>query len=193
MESMGIPVGEINYYKCYSLDSDTMREQEWVVDVDNNEIETGIQWTAKDNYYKFYARQSFQGLPIYYSDSELGISLNNVCMPIQVLIGENGICSLDLEKIYRFEEGEEPIILLETDEIIQNLCARYSDVLTSNQYTIYNSELMYYAKKVEDNSYTLLPVWVFEMWEQEKGAEAEDKHFEIVILDAQTGNEVSTE
>lgn len=191
--NMGVMIGDIEYYNCYSLDADTMKQQEWLVDHDNNKIETGIVWTEDDNYYKFFARQSFQQLPIYYSGSELGIALSNDCMPIQMLVGENGICSLDMERIFTFEEGEEDVSLIDTKDIIEIVKAHYTEALTSTQYVIDNAELMYYAKKNNGNEYTLIPVWIFEVEQSYRHNGMEYSDLEILMLNAQSGDEVMTE
>ncbi len=189
LEKVGIPLGKIDYFNCYSLDSETMKKQEYMVDSDGNQIETGYNYKETDNYYQFYARQSFQKLPVYYTENGWGISLSNSCMPIQILAGENGICALALDKIFIFKEDNEKISLLDTDEVIQKVIERYDDLLTKKEYTIHHAELMYYAKKINRGIYMLIPAWVFETVE----GKGDDMIYDILIMDAQTGEEVSTE
>lgn len=190
LEEIGVPLGPISYYQCFSLDAETMKKQECLLDADGNKIDIGIIWTEQDNYYRFFARQSFQELPIYYADSEWGSGLDKSCMPIQMLIGEGGLCNVSLEKTFSFVEGQEPITLLDTDDIVESVIAKYSELLTENKFSINNAELMYFAKKEGLDEYTLIPVWLFEVVERYND---ENIGWHMLILNAQTGKEVPTE
>lgn len=189
LSEVGVELGELDY-QYYVLKETLMKEQEWMVDNNGENVELDIDWGKNDNFYNVYARQSFQGLPVYYTNSDLGIGLSNRSMPIHMLLDENGICAVNMEKVFKFTKGEKAVSLIDVKEIINNIIDIYFEGAFETKYSINQGELMYYAKKVNENQYNMIPVWIF-MVEEDDNGESVLSH--VLMFDAVTGDEVPTE
>lgn len=195
MEKSGLPIGDIDYGKCYFLDQETMKEQEGVPDCEGNLVSSGYAWSDADNYYRLYARQTYQGLPVYYTDGEMGVGLSLRVMPITATVkrDDHTLIECFIERLYEFTSGEEPLELMSTDEIMESVKFRYEDILTENKFSIENAELMYYVCTANGKAYgecEMIPVWVFEVYETDNTGYAA---YESFMLNAVTGEEVYVE
>lgn len=177
----------------YELDRENMEEESGRVNVLTGEFEKiDHDWSEDDNYYRFYARQTHQGLPIFYTDGELGCSLSVECMPCNGLVRKENmqLCELFIERVYSFEESDKIISLLGQDEIIEIVKSRYNDLMTDNKFYIDKAELMYYVQSdFSESKKLLIPVWVFEVYEEDSVNKG-DNSYDLFMIDATSGEEV---
>lgn len=195
MEKSKLPIGDMDYGKCYFLNQETMKEQEGVQDYEGNLVSSNYTWSDADNYYRIYARQTYQGLPVYYTDGELGVGLSLRVMPVTATVKQNDHTLVDcsIERLYEFSSDGESLELMNTDEIMELVRFRYEDILTESKFSVENAELMYYVYPADGNAYSeceMIPVWVFEAYEIDDTGYAS---YESFMLNAVTGEEVYVE
>lgn len=191
LNESGYEIGDTDYL-YYSLDAETLAQEEVVTDKDGEVIEgAGREWTGEDDCYAFFASQVYEGLPVYFGYQEFpeDSAENRV---IQALYSARGIEDLRATKIYSFTPSQEKIQLKEFDAIAQTVADKYGNILSGEHYKVTRAKLYQVPVKDVSGSYELKVAWLFEIHAQgTDSATGESYDFtQINFIDAETGEEI---
>lgn len=188
--SAGYELGETESV-CYSLDAQTMAQQERSYDMEGNVITGQYEWDASDNGYYFFLKQMHHGLPVYFG-REPFLDDGEDSMPVQAVYTENGFVRLDVTWLYTFTNGTEPVALLDFDAAVEAVASKYGDVLSEVNYLIRRATLYEMPIATQSGEYEVKPVWQFEVkesgFDSELGRDFENTLF--TFIDAETGKEI---
>lgn len=195
LEKMGIELGETEC-RVYALDYQSLQKNEYAMDMDGNE-DTSIykdNWSEEDNCYYFFIRQKIGNLPEYHPYSDLFKNPIEENAPIKVLYSQNGIESLEIERLYDFaEEQGKTISLMPFEEVTEAVTYKYNQLLTGAKYYVTDATLYYMAENGGDGNYQMFPVWIFNVEETvESNGEATSSSL-LVFVNACTGEEIAME
>ena len=170
----------------YSLDYETMKENEKVLDMDGEPDKSAYkpEWSSKDNCYYLCIRQSVNGIPVGYKYADADENINEYNAPIQLLYSSSGIEFLSIDKMFDFSDKNEEVVLADMDKVSVCIAKKYNDILTEAKYSVSKLELHYICVKESETKYTVRPAWVVTMSEI-----GDDTPFQMII-DAQTAEEI---
>ena len=176
-------------YVSYSLDHSTLQNEEVHYDMDGNidPSENKDQWTQEDDCYYVALRQIFNGVPIYYPYVSTFVNEDVENYPINAMVNENGIFSLNIDQVFEFADEEKIDSVVEFDTVFDAVSDKFNDILGDSTYVFDLAELVYYVDlSSDDGTYEAYPIWII------KGKEISgDNESEIqVFIDAQTGDEI---
>lgn len=178
-----------NEYQGYALDYQTMKEQEWHMDIDGNRDSTSYKenWSEEDDCYYFAIHQMYKGLPLYHPYSGAFINASPANAPVIALVSDKGIQQIDVEMVFDMTEENEKIQLQPIENVVAVIAEKYNQILGDSQYEMQTARLYYY---VDLNSgvgtYDVKPVWIVKGIEKVRG---EEKELQIIV-DAQTAKEI---
>ena len=179
-----------NYkYKAYALDHSVMESEECHTDMDGNidNASYKVSWTEEDDCYYFVMRQLFEGIPVYHKYANHFIEESDMNTPVQVIVSAEGIESLDIEKIFTFDDVEQVENLVSFDQIAKTTSDKFNMILGNGRYTVTSAELYYYVDLSEgDGTYSVLPCWILKGMQDSNG---ETNNIQVIV-DAQTGEEI---
>ncbi len=186
LDSLGAGLGSDYFINMYSLDYETMKENEKVLDIDGEPDKSAYkpEWSSKDNCYYLCIRQSVNGIPVGYKYADADENINEYNAPIQLLYSSSGIEFLSIDKMFDFSDKNEEVVLADMDKVSACIAKKYNDILTESKYSVSKLELHYICVKESETKYTVRPAWVVTM--SEIGA---DTPFQMII-DAQTAEEI---
>ncbi|RDU23438.1 hypothetical protein [Anaerosacchariphilus polymeriproducens] len=182
---------EIQSYKVYCLDYQTLQKEEHCVDMDG-QIDNGAykeSWTEDDNCYYFFAGQEFEGIPVYHVYAEIFHEVSEAYSPVKVIYSKNGIEDLEVERVFDFSKETEQVSLAEFDKIAQTVVNKYHRILGDSTYKVVSAELYYMVDILNGkDSYHVFPVWILEIEENtpEEGMENKVQ----MVIDAVTAEEI---
>ncbi len=186
-DSLGAGLGSEYFLNMYSLDYETMKENEEVFDM-NDEIDKSAykpNWSSKDNCYYLCIRQSVNGIPVGYKYSDADADINECNAPIQLLYSSSGIEFLNIDRMFDFSDKNEDIVLADMDKVSDCIAKKYNDILNESKYSVNKLELHYICIKEGESKYIVHPAWVATMNEI-----GETTHNFQMIIDAQTAEEL---
>ena len=186
LDSLGAGVGSDYFINMYSLDYETIKENEEVLDV-NDEIDKSAykpNWSSQDNCYYLCIRQSINGIPVGYKYSDADENINEYNAPIQILYSSSGIEFINIDRMFDFSDKNEEVVLADMDKVSACIAKKYNDILNEAKYSVSKLELHYICVKESETKYTVRPAWVVTM--SEIGG---DRPLQMII-DAQTAEEI---
>ena len=186
LDSLGAGLGSDYFINMYSLDYETMKENEKVLDMDGEPDKSAYkpEWSSKDNCYYLCIRQSVNGIPVGYKYADADENINEYNAPIQLLYSSSGIEFLSIDKMFDFSDKNEEVVLADMDKVSVCIAKKYNDILTEAKYSVSKLELHYICVKESETKYTVRPAWVVTMSEI-----GDDTPFQMII-DAQTAEEI---
>lgn len=187
LDSLGAGVGSDYFINMYSLDYETMKENEEVLDMDGGLDKSAYKsnWSSKDNCYYLCIRQSVNGVPVGYKYSDADENINEYNAPIQLLYSSSGIEFLNIDRIFDFSDKNEEVVLADMDKISACIAKKYNDILNEAKYSVNKLELHYICIKESETKYTVRPAWVVTMSQI-----GENTYNFQMIIDAQTAKEI---
>ena len=186
LDSLGAGLGSEFFLNMYSLDYETMKENEKVLDMDGEPDKSAYkpEWSSKDNCYYLCIRQSVNGIPVGYKYADADENINEYNAPIQLLYSSSGIEFLSIDKMFDFSDKNEEVVLTDMDKVSACIAKKYNDILNEAKYSVSKLELHYICVKESETKYTVRPAWVVTMSEI-----GDDTPFQMII-DAQTAKEL---
>ena len=186
LDSLGAGLGSDYFINMYSLDYETMKENEKVLDIDGEPDKSAYkpEWSSKDNCYYLCIRQSVNGIPVGYKYADADENINEYNAPIQLLYSSSGIEFLSIDKMFDFSDKNEEVVLADMDKVSACIAKKYNDILNEAKYSVSKLELHYICVKESETKYTVRPAWVVTMSEI-----GDDTPFQMII-DAQTAEEI---
>ena len=186
LDSLGAGLGSDYFINMYSLDYETMKENEKVLDMDGEPDKSAYkpEWSSKDNCYYLCIRQSVNGIPVGYKYADADENINEYNAPIQLLYSSSGIEFLSIDKMFDFSDKNEEVVLADMDKVSACIAKKYNDILNEAKYSVSKLELHYICVKESETKYTVRPAWVVTMSEI-----GDDTPFQMII-DAQTAEEI---
>ena len=186
LDSVGAGLGSDYFINMYSLDYETMKENEKVLNMDGGLDKSAYKpdWSSKDNCYYLCIRQSVNSIPVGYKYADADENINEYNAPIQLLYSSSGIEFLSIDKMFDFSDKNEEVVLADMDKVSVCIAKKYNDILTEAKYSVSKLELHYICVKESETKYTVRPAWVVTMSEI-----GDDTPFQMII-DAQTAEEI---
>ncbi len=186
LDSLGAGLGSDYFINMYSLDYETMKENEKVLDIDGEPDKSAYkpEWSSKDNCYYLCIRQSVNGIPVGYKYADADEKINEYNAPIQLLYSSSGIEFLSIDRMFDFSDKNEEVVLADMDKVSACIAKKYNDILNEAKYSVSKLELHYICVKESETKYTVRPAWVVTMSEI-----GDDTPFQMII-DAQTAEEI---
>ena len=186
LDSLGAGLGSDYFINMYSLDYETMKENEKVLDIDGEPDKSAYkpEWSSKDNCYYLCIRQSVNGIPVGYKYADADEKINEYNAPIQLLYSSSGIEFLSIDRMFDFSDKNEEVVLADMDKVSACIAKKYNDILNESKYSVSKLELHYICVKESETKYTVRPAWVVTMSEI-----GDDTPFQMII-DAQTAEEI---
>lgn len=187
---LGIHLGSDIEYTCYVLDYQTLMQEESAIDMDGNIASDSYKdsWGKEDDCYYFCIRQTADGLPVTHVYADIFGRVEDSNAPIQVIISQNGIEMLTVDRIFDLSNNTKRAELAEFDRIAISIKEKYEELITDSTYTVTSAELYYLSIKEKEGKYEVKPVWVFSITEHVDNLE-QIYHLQMII-DAQTGEEI---
>ena len=186
LDSLGAGLGSEYFINMYSLDYETMKENEKVLDMDGEPDKSAYKpdWSSKDNCYYLCIRQSVNGIPVGYKYADADENINEYNAPIQLLYSSSGIEFINIDRMFDFSDKNEEVVLADMDKVSDCIAKKYNDILNESKYTVNKLELHYICVKESETKYTVRPAWVATM-----SVPGETAQFQMII-DAQTAKEL---
>ena len=176
LKEIGITIGE--EYRCYSLDYETLRQEE-VVYEENGSSGKG-EWTEADNAYYFAINQEANGLPIYipmYGIYAADIDYN---APIQIMYKASGIGFLETGTMYEIMPVDTYVNPLKLEEIFECIKEKYDMLISDEEIVLTQAKLCWIPDKTSDD---LILGWSI------RGNTSAGENLQM-FYDAQTGKEL---
>lgn len=164
---IGIDIGDC-VYEVYYLDHETLQQEELHIGMDGNIDKSAYKdsWSEEDDCYYFCIRQKYEGLAEYHIFVENFRKLSDENAPIQVLYSKNGIISLDIEKVFNFQDGES-VSLCDFEKVAETVAEKYNMLLSDVEYEVTKAELYYVVDITEGKGeYFVTPGWIIEIVER---------------------------
>ena len=186
LDSLGVGLGSEYFVNMYSLDYETMKENEKVIDMEGKPDKSAYkpEWSSKDNCYYLCIRQSLNGIPVGYKYSDSDAEINEYNAPIQILYSSSGIEFLNIDRVFDFSDNNEDIVLADMDKVSAAIAKKYNGMLDKTKYSVNKLELHYICVKESETKYKVRPAWVATM-----SVPGETAQFQMII-DAQTAEEL---
>ena len=186
LDSVGAGLGSDYFINMYSLDYETMKENEKVLNMDGGLDKSAYKpdWSSKDNCYYLCIRQSVNGIPVGYKYADADENINEYNAPIQILYSSSGIEFINIDRMFDFSDKNEEVVLADMDKVSACIAKKYNDILNESKYSVNKLELHYVCVKESEGKYTVRPAWVATM--SEIGGV---QQFQIII-DAQIAKEL---
>lgn len=197
LSKMGIMIGNDYSYSGYSLDYQTMKNEETVLGM-QGEADTSQykeNWSPDDDCYYFALRQTCQSLPIYYIYSDIYKEASDAFAQVQAAYSKDGLFYLLMDKTFKFQKEDTKLKLKHFEEIAGTVEYKYANIISDDNYIVTKAQLMMMARQEKNESYLLTPVWVFDVTENLKlqsgeGSAEEHSVLNQVIVNAVTGEEI---
>jgi len=189
--AVGVP--EVAVAETYSLDLDTMLEH-YNLYLDSrsyfgiDEEDDQYTWSKDDESYSFFFRQVVDDIPLtntfwpkhegvpgksVESSGEIGGTTSSV------VYSKDGIISLSAINLLDVEESGEKKPLINPATALKSVIDSYSELLPGQETSVTSMELCYVAILIDEESYQLIPAWIFEITEED---EWDDPHNGTIML-----------
>jgi hypothetical protein len=180
-------------YKCYALDYETLQRNEVVYNHDGDkDVEAYKEsWSEEDNCYYFVISQEYKHIPIYDPLAGIYKRAGDYIAPIKVLYSKNGIEMLEINKVFKFEEDETQIELVEFSDIANTVEEKYGMLLTDPDYVVTDATLYYMPQDLKNKKYNLIPVWIINVNEASSDSQNQNMNkSDQTVINAITAEEV---
>ncbi|WP_062107426.1 hypothetical protein [Bacillus niameyensis] len=161
LATIGFP--KITVAETYSLDLKTMLEHDVLYEKSKSYfgIEEEYIWSKDDEAYLFFFQQVIDGIPL--SNKGLyeisGKEINST--PIDIWYSKDGISNITASNLLKVTNSGEEKQLISGAEALKPIIDSYSEILLENETRIFSMELNYVAILQKDDSYELIPAWIF--------------------------------
>lgn len=193
---MDITIGNDYTYRGYSLDYQTMQNEETLLGIQGEADPSQYKdnWSSDDDCYYFALRQTCQKMPIYYIYNDIYKEASDAFAQVQAAYSKDGLFYLLMDKIFIFQKGDTKLKLKPFEEIAGTVEYKYANIISNDNYIVTKARLMMMAQHEKNDSYLLTPVWVFDVTENLKlqsGEDSAEEHSVLnqVIVNAVTGEE----
>lgn len=191
LEETGLDLSAAFLQVVYSLDVETMSQEELCIDVEGNKIdeEKNPGWSKEDEGYYYYITQNYQGVPFY--PSKMLEADEETVAPLELFQSESGILFADLKRWFDIEETDELLQFTSIENVMMTIEEKYSGTIHTNPLTVKKAKLYVFPIQTDGDTYSLVPVWVCTLTENfaDLGEEAYDNNIYIPI-NAITGEEM---
>lgn len=194
MQKVNIDLSNAREKAVYSLDAATLQKEESCIDVEGNlvEEEKKPDWSEADEGYYYFFGQQVEGVPLYeeYTVGR-GEGIELETSPLKIYQTANGISYFNISRWFSIREQEERYKLASFEEIMNVLEEKYTGTVKTNSLTVKKAVLYECPINMEDNTYTLIPVWICSLAEEIPNMEGNTyiSYFRIPI-NAITGEEM---
>lgn len=197
LSKMGITIGNDYSYSGYSLDYQTMKNEETVLGIQGEADPSRYKenWSSDDDCYYFALRQTCQKLPVYYIYSDIYKEASDAFAQVQAAYSKDGLFYLLMDKTFKFQKRDTKLKLKNFEEIAGTVEYKYANIISDDNYIVTKAQLMMMARQEKNDNYLLTPVWVFDVTEILKlqsgeGSVEEHSVLNQVIVNAVTGEEI---
>lgn len=162
LESLGIPMKNVEIERCYNLPYQTLAEQEQLA-VERGELnadERRTDWSSEDDAYYYYIWQTEQELPVYPCGHIEDMDPENIRGGIECCYSKDGIDYLNVSYWMDFKQEEETLSLLSFEDIIKTVEEKYGDVINDGMMTLNTCRLFEAPIPQAEGSYEVVPVWI---------------------------------
>ncbi|MDO4261873.1 MAG: hypothetical protein Q4C82_07325 [Eubacteriales bacterium] len=192
METLGLDMDGAVSRVTYSLDVETLAQEERCIDVYGNvaEEEKNPSWSEKDEGYYYFITQSWEGIPFYDETYLNQDELTNA--PMEVYQTQEGIAQAYLRRWFQIEPQEQTEKLADFESIMDVLEEKYTGTLQTYPITVEQATLYLFAVNTgTEGVYTLEPVWVCTLVQEETAqGEEESRNRFCVPIHAVTAEEM---
>ncbi len=179
LSKLDIFLDESVVISVYSLDLNTLQEQEEVRFLDGNfrAEEKNPLWNSRDEGYYYFLMQEYQGLPIfkYESTAKWEKEDDRTTSAIEIYCTEAGIRRIWLEYWFDFQKTDQKISLAPFDKIMETIDKKYGSVKQDYEMIVTECRLMLYPKNIGKEKLEVLPVWLCTI-------ESDDPYFKTIYL-----------
>lgn len=168
LSSIGIDSGD--NYKAYGLDYETMKKEEFVMDMDGKEDKKAYKdsWGEEDNCYYFITWQRYDDLPVYHVFIDKFKNISEENSPVKVMYSKRGIESMEIEKVFNFAKDTKEVSLASFDKVAKTVSDKYGMILGKSSYKVTKAQLYYMVDtSVGNATYEVNPVWIFNIQEMD--------------------------
>lgn len=191
MNTLGVDMSSAVAQVTYSLDMETMREEENCKDLDGNEIteEKNPNWSQQDEGYYYYITQNYQGIP-FYAGRTIEIDEEYVA-PLEIFQTEKEVIFVNLKRWFRVEKQEGMLEFMPFEKVMSTVEEKYSGTIHTNPLVVEKAKLYVFPIQTGEGVYTLTPVWVCTIVENhvDLGADAYKSNIYMAV-NAITGEEM---
>lgn len=182
----------IDSYSCveYSLDYETLAEEEIIEEKVGKRLDEHSEWTENDNSYLIYMRQEYEGVPIFCGNSYFMDDEDETLWPISGIVSSNGIDLLGVNRLYSFEEVDGTYTLCDFEDCVNAVVYKYSNILYDADYEINDIFIRLLPELTDGGDYEMKLVWMFkgtESCSDEGGELCKDIY---TLIDAETAEEI---
>lgn len=185
LKKLGVELGDIEY-TCYSLDYKTLEKEEYAENMYGAE-DTSVyknRWTSKDNCYFFAIRQKCNNIIEYHKAAGMMRNYEDCNSSITAVVSKRGVESLEMQCVLTFKNTGKKIKIMEPQQVLDKISAKYGKVLGEQKYTITSFNLCYMTDIMND--YTVTPIYQCHMIEEND----EGERVEQLLINAVTGEEL---
>lgn len=178
-----------NNYSSYSLDKDTMtKEYNYIEMSDDDDHERIHSFSKSEECYCFVLSATAGELPIAkysHGNPDSGTYVSGT--EITAYYGQSGLIMLDIYCPYDIDELEKTENIITLNDAIDKFNSKYKNIIITDTIEVTKISLNYTAvmKDADENKYTLVPSWVFEVTQT---FEDYDRTYSI-MFNAVTGEE----
>lgn len=161
MQELNIDMTLAIPYTVYSMDLETMIQEERYVDHNNNIVleDKNPQWDKEEEGYLYFITQEYEGIPFYaYPNIEQGDE--ETIAPMEIYQNARGMIEVKLMRWFDIMEQKETSRLLPIESIMSVIEEKYKGTLHTNALTVKNASLFIFPINNKDGNYVLTPVWV---------------------------------
>lgn len=154
-------------YSCYSLDKDTMTKEYHYVEMSEDvNHEKKHSFDKSEECYCFVLSGAVGELPLSkysYGNSDSGTYVSGT--EITVYYGQSGLIMLNIYCPYEVVESKKTENIITLNEAVDKLNDKYNNMIITDKIEVTKISLNYTAiiENADDNKYTLVPSWVFEV------------------------------
>ena len=205
--AVGLP--EVAVAETYSLDLDTMLEH-YNLYLDSSsyfgidEEDDQYTWSKDDESYSFFFRQVVDDIPLVNMpwSKVQGIPGKNTghsdeigYTSVELIYSKDEIISLSAISLLDVEETGEKKPLINPATALKSVIDSYSEILLGQETSVTSMELCYVAILKGENSYNLIPAWVFEVAEADEWNDSHDgtimlNDYSYYVINAITGEQI---
>ena len=142
MQELNIDMTLAIPYTVYSMDLETMIQEERYVDHNNNIVleDKNPQWDKEEEGYLYFITQEYEGIPFYaYPNIEQGDE--ETIAPMEIYQNARGMIEVKLMRWFDIMEQKETSRLLPIESIMSVIEEKYKGTLHTNALTVKNASL----------------------------------------------------
>ena len=171
-------------YTVYSLDLETMMQEERYVDHNNNIMleDKNPHWDKEEEGYLYFITQEYEGIP-FYAYPKINQGDEETIAPMEIYQNANEMIKVKLMRWFNVIEQKEKSKLLPIEAIMSVIEEKYKGTLHTNALTVKNASLFIFPINNNEGNYVLTPVWVCRIEEKHEdlGQESYESYIYMAI------------